>query len=206
MVSAKQLGRWRPARRQQIRWNRGVPSLQVGENFFNNHWIFDAGDNFHRAAAFPAGFDVDAEYALQVLSPGHGCPRFGGRLVLLLIGRLGYMPLPFLAGVTAARCLLFAANTSWKRVRLTRGFGTSAASLAMKSSGSQEVATRTIALVSPILTYLPAMLLRSVEHMLIPGTGKAASDGIKVGDCIGKLVAGRFTNAWMDAFTRHAQK
>jgi hypothetical protein len=31
MVSAKQLGRWRPARRQQIRWNRGVLSLQVAQ-------------------------------------------------------------------------------------------------------------------------------------------------------------------------------
>jgi hypothetical protein len=28
-----------------------------------------------------------------------------------------------LAGVTRARYLLFGANTPWKRVRLTRGFG-----------------------------------------------------------------------------------
>ena len=41
-----------------------------------------------------------------------------------------------LAGVTAARCLLFGANTPWKRVRLTRGLGTNAAKRAMKSSGS----------------------------------------------------------------------
>lgn len=50
MVSAKQLGRWRPACRQQIRWNRGVFSLQMSENLLNNHGIFDAGDDFHRAA------------------------------------------------------------------------------------------------------------------------------------------------------------
>ena len=42
MVSAKQVGWRRPARRQQIRWNRGVFFLQMGENFLNHHWIFDA--------------------------------------------------------------------------------------------------------------------------------------------------------------------
>ena len=65
----------------------------MGENFLNNHWIFDAGDDIHRAAAFTAGFDVDAEYAFQALSPGHGCPLFGGRLVLPLIGCPGLIAL-----------------------------------------------------------------------------------------------------------------
>ena len=46
-------------------------------------------------------------------------------------------PLPRFAGVTRARYLLFGANTPWKRVRLTRGFGTSAARRAMKSRGSK---------------------------------------------------------------------
>ena len=46
-------------------------------------------------------------------------------------------PLPRLAGVTRARYLLFGANTPWKRVRLTLDFSTSAASRAMKSSGSK---------------------------------------------------------------------
>jgi hypothetical protein len=41
---------------------------------------------------------------------------------------LGLFPFPRLAGVTTARCLLFGANTPWKRVRLTLGFGTRAAS------------------------------------------------------------------------------
>ena len=48
---------------------------------------------------------------------------------------LGLAPLPRFAGVTDARCWLFGANTPWKRVRFTRGFGTRAASRAMKSSG-----------------------------------------------------------------------
>jgi len=46
-------------------------------------------------------------------------------------------PLPRWALVSCARCALLGANTPWKRVRLTRGLGTSAASLAMKSSGSK---------------------------------------------------------------------
>jgi hypothetical protein len=37
--------------------------------------------------------------------------------------------------ISRARCWLFGAKTPWNRVRLTRGFGTSAANLAMKSSG-----------------------------------------------------------------------
>ena len=53
--------------------------MHMGGNFPNKHWIFDAGDDFHRTAAYPSGFDVDAEYAFQALSPGHGCPPFGGR-------------------------------------------------------------------------------------------------------------------------------
>ena len=48
-----------------------------------------------------------------------------------------WAPLPRLAGVTRERCLLFGANTPWKRVRFTRGLGTRAASRAMKSSGSK---------------------------------------------------------------------
>ncbi|MBB3811546.1 hypothetical protein FHS81_003661 [Pseudochelatococcus contaminans] len=44
---------------------------------------------------------------------------------------LTLLPLPRFAGVTNARCRLLGANTPWKRVRLTLGFGTRAASLAM---------------------------------------------------------------------------
>jgi hypothetical protein len=45
--------------------------------------------------------------------------------------------LPRFDGVTRARCLLFGANTPWKRVRLALGLGTRAASRAMKSNGSK---------------------------------------------------------------------
>jgi len=65
MVSAKQVGRWRPAFRQQTRWKRSALSLQMSENLLNDRWVFDAGDHFHRAAAFTTGLDVDAEYSLR---------------------------------------------------------------------------------------------------------------------------------------------
>jgi len=48
---------------------------------------------------------------------------------------LSLLPLPRLAGVSRARWALWGANTPWYRVRLTRGFGTKAASRAMTSSG-----------------------------------------------------------------------
>jgi len=50
---------------------------------------------------------------------------------------LALLALPRLAGVTQTRWRLFGANTPWNRVRLTLGFGTSAAKRAMKSSGSK---------------------------------------------------------------------
>ena len=58
MVSVKQVSRWCPACRQQIRWNQGVLSLQMGENFLNNHSVFDAGDHFGRTAAGTACLNV----------------------------------------------------------------------------------------------------------------------------------------------------
>ena len=46
-------------------------------------------------------------------------------------------PLPRLARLTRARYRLLGAKTPWKRIRLTRGLGTKAASRAMKSSGQR---------------------------------------------------------------------
>ena len=48
-----------------------------------------------------------------------------------------WLPLPRFAGVTRARYRLLGANTPWKRVRLTLGFGTEVARRAMRSSGSK---------------------------------------------------------------------
>jgi hypothetical protein len=62
--------------------------VQVGEYLFDDHWVFDAGDDFHRPAAVVTGFDVDVEDMLQALRPAHGRVSRGGRPVRFL-GCLG---------------------------------------------------------------------------------------------------------------------
>jgi hypothetical protein len=66
----------------------------------------------------------------QVIATWRGVGACRSRLHAALL------PLPRCAGVTAARSLLCGANTPWYRVRCIRGGGTSAASLAIRSSGS----------------------------------------------------------------------
>ena len=94
MVSAKQVGRRRPTFWPQTRWNRGVLSLQMGENLLNDHRVVDAGDDPHRPAAFPAGLDIDIEHPLETLRPAHRCPSLGGSLFLARLGRFGFVPPP----------------------------------------------------------------------------------------------------------------
>ncbi len=98
-----------------------------------------SGSSMHamiRPAAGRAGLDVDPEHPLEALRPRHRGTAFGWRRLLRIRGCTCRPPLPRLAGVTRARYLLLGPNTPWKRVRLTRGFGTRAASRAMKSRGS----------------------------------------------------------------------
>ncbi len=56
--------------------------------------------------------------------------RFSAAVRLASATVLNFLRLPRLAGVTITRYLLLAANTPWKRVRLTLGFGTSETNLA----------------------------------------------------------------------------
>ena len=96
MVSAKQVSRWRPACRSQTCWSRGKLFLEMAQYLLNHHRIVDASNHFHRAAAFVAGLDVDAEYSFQALSPGHSYPLFSRPPVVLLIRCLGLVaPTPF---------------------------------------------------------------------------------------------------------------
>lgn len=90
-----------------------------------------------RVAAGLTGLDVNIEHPLEPLRPGRRGAALGWRWLLSFIVAWHLLPLPRFAGVTRARCLLLGANTSWKRMRLTRGLRTKAASRAMKSSGSK---------------------------------------------------------------------
>lgn len=137
LVKQSRLGR-RPAL-----WQLGLPIRRLfrGEKFQNlpdHDRIFDAGNDPDRPLALLAGFNVDIEHPFQALGPGHGGMALGWYLVV----RVGFVP-----GLAAAlappggrdQCAMLAvgANTPWKRVRLTLGFGTKAASLARKSKGSK---------------------------------------------------------------------
>ena len=48
----------------------GLPA-KVLENPLDHRRFLDAGDDAQPAAASPAGLDVDGEYALEALGPGH---------------------------------------------------------------------------------------------------------------------------------------
>lgn len=117
------------------------PFLQseVFEYLADHHRVFDAGNDPHRTLTLLTGVDVDVEHPLQSLCPRHGRMALYQCFVIwiVFIRRLLLAPLPRPDGVTSALCLLLGANTPWKRVRLTRGLGTRAASLAIKSSGSK---------------------------------------------------------------------
>lgn len=125
---------------QPSRLLRSVLLAEGGEHFLDHHRSIEAGDPFHRAAACVAGLDVDSEPALQVLRPRlMAARRSAGVFSSLSLSEGRLFPLPRLAGVTRARCLLFGANTPCKRVRLTPGWGTGAARRAMKSRGSKRL-------------------------------------------------------------------
>ena len=124
MVSAKQVSRWRPACRPQTCWSRGKLFLQVGQYLIDYRRVFNAGNHLHRATAFTAGLNVDIEHPLETSPPGayFWCAQLiDARRSAEVCSwpsseTLGLLPLPRLAGVTAARRLLFGANTPWKRV------------------------------------------------------------------------------------------
>src|SRR5262245_48593925 len=46
-----------------------------------------------RLAASPARLDVDLEHTLQALCPSHGCPPFGGRVLLHGLSEFGFLAL-----------------------------------------------------------------------------------------------------------------
>ena len=135
--------------------------IQVGQYLLDHPGILDAGDDPDRPTtgrACSSGTSLCPTASRQRAAVQIGCPadlsmsmpntRFRRCAQLMAARRCagasstpasvdsGLLALPRFAGVTTARCLLFGANTRWKRARFTRGLGTSAASRAMKSSGS----------------------------------------------------------------------
>ena len=95
--------------------------LQVREYLLGHHRGFNANDTLDSATAGAARLNINTEHPLEALPPGHGRVTFGRCLSFFKYFAL--LPLPRLDGATNARCLLFGANTPWKRVRLTSDAG-----------------------------------------------------------------------------------
>ena len=126
------------------------------QHLFDYRRIFNAGNDFHSATTLMTGFDVDSGNTFQALHPVHSHVMFCYGLIRRSFRSGGLTALASFGGCDLTRCLLFGANTQWKRVRLTRGLGTSAASFAMKSSGSKKtcVAPSRYGVLSSYLTCL----------------------------------------------------
>ena len=109
--------------------------LQVIKDPFDHYRVFNAGDDFHGAAAAAAGpmsiLKTRLSRCAHVIDARRCAGVAGSSATLTLLPpalfcRRDQRPVPTVG-----------ANTPWKRVRLTLGFGTGAASLAMKSNGSK---------------------------------------------------------------------
>jgi len=60
---------WRPAIWRPDGFCHRDIFIQVGQYLFDDHRIFNAGDDVHGAAAFMAGFNIDVEHLLEPLCP-----------------------------------------------------------------------------------------------------------------------------------------
>ena len=79
----EQVALWRGSFRRELCLRVfGLLLSQVFQNLPDYRRVFDAGDDLHRPPALLAGFDVDVEYPLQALGPGHGGVAFGRRSVI----------------------------------------------------------------------------------------------------------------------------
>ena len=68
--------------------------LKVFKNLLNDLGVFDAGNHFDLATTVFADFDIDIEYSLQSLHPGHGSMALCRTLVSpVCIGRFWWIGL-----------------------------------------------------------------------------------------------------------------
>src|SRR5918992_410851 len=104
----------------------------MAEDFDNHRRIFDRGDDLQSAAAVGAVFDVDVEDPFEQPGPAHA------RCLSLRVSVLAWDSVAGGAGpgTILLRNFALGASTPWKRIKWSRGRGTSAARRSMNSSGS----------------------------------------------------------------------
>jgi hypothetical protein len=116
--------------------------LDVAQNFRDQRWVVDAGNDPKFPTALGAGLDIDLKHPFQALCPVHR----GGWLVavhlaagtarhdagaVFEVGRK-YTRNGFAASLTpCGRTVQLPSPALWKRVRLSRGLGTNATRRAM---------------------------------------------------------------------------
>jgi hypothetical protein len=101
----------------------------------NDRLIFNTGQYLYLATTVGADFDR-AAFGSILKTRLSRCAQFIALRLSAGDFSSGSDGLPLLPGVISDRNRLLAAKTPWNRVRFIRGFGTSAASLARKSIGS----------------------------------------------------------------------
>jgi hypothetical protein len=74
--------------RQLERSSRRQFFFQVHQYLLNDHWIFNAGNDLGAASTDSAPLNINAEYPLEPLGPGHLRMTLNKGLLAWLIGRL----------------------------------------------------------------------------------------------------------------------
>ena len=113
------------------------------KDLVDDRLILDTGDYLGFASALWADRHIDIEYPFEALRPGHRLAALFWCLVILRLSWIALAPFgwrhinPVFAVGREYTMESSLCGDLHRRVRFTRGFGTSVASLATKSSGSK---------------------------------------------------------------------
>ena len=81
--------------------------FQAHQPLLNDHWIFNAGNDLGAVFTDSASLNINAEYSLEPLGPGHRRMTLNRELLALDIRCFKLSPLLRFARVSSARSLLF---------------------------------------------------------------------------------------------------
>ena len=145
--------------------------------------VFHTGDDPYRTLALLAGFDVDVEYALQPLGPGHGGVALGGRSIIgaALFRSPGPLAPPRWGdggAVSAVGC-----SPSRSRCAFHHAVGPAAGAEASSLTGKGHLLFMVTALAAyPQEAVLQAAALEKVGELLLHIVWQASAFGFQVGE------------------------